>query len=119
MKPGTPTQRLPPSAPLLKIRYSVRKVVIATGQVSTIAGVAGTMGSRDGMGPVALFAGPQGLALDGAGNAYVGGIRGVPAGVDLWRFDLNPASVAYDPQLRPLANADQCAGSVAAQRRTA
>ena len=24
---------------------------------------------------------------------------------------------AYDPQLRPLANADQCAGSVAAQRR--
>ena len=26
---------------------------------------------------------------------------------------------AYDPQLRPLANADQCAGSIAAQRRTA
>jgi len=25
---------------------------------------------------------------------------------------------AYDPQLRPLANADQCAGSVAAQKRT-
>ena len=24
---------------------------------------------------------------------------------------------AYDPQLRPLANTDQCAGSVAAQRR--
>ena len=26
---------------------------------------------------------------------------------------------AYDPQLRPLANPDQCAGSVAAQRRAA
>jgi hypothetical protein len=26
---------------------------------------------------------------------------------------------AYDPQLRPLASADQCAGSVAAQKRTA
>jgi hypothetical protein len=26
---------------------------------------------------------------------------------------------AYDPQLRPLANTDQCAGSVAAQKRTA
>ena len=25
---------------------------------------------------------------------------------------------AYDPQLRPLANADQCAGSVAAHKRT-
>jgi hypothetical protein len=24
---------------------------------------------------------------------------------------------AYDPQLRPLVNVDQCAGSVAAQRR--
>jgi hypothetical protein len=26
---------------------------------------------------------------------------------------------AYDPQLRPLMNVDQCAGSVAAQKRTA
>jgi hypothetical protein len=40
------------------------------------------------------------IRVDVRGNCYVGGIRGVPAGVDLWRFDLNPASPGYDPQLR-------------------
>src|SRR5262249_34521225 len=40
------------------------------------------------------------IRVDLRGNAYVGGIRGVPAGVDLWRFDLNPTSATYDPQLR-------------------
>lgn len=37
---------------------------------------------------------------DFKGNAYVGGIRGFPAGVDLWYFDLNPASPTYDPFMR-------------------
>ncbi|NNC77662.1 MAG: exo-alpha-sialidase, partial [Woeseiaceae bacterium] len=32
--------------------------------------------------------------------AYVGAIRGVPAGVDLWYFDLNPASATFDPHMR-------------------
>ncbi len=40
------------------------------------------------------------IRVDVRGNCYVGGIRGVPAGVDLWRFDLDPASPGYDPQLR-------------------
>jgi hypothetical protein len=40
------------------------------------------------------------LRVDVRGNAYVGGIRGVPTGVDLWRFDLDPTSPTYDPQLR-------------------
>ncbi|MFN2475093.1 MAG: hypothetical protein ABR526_01965 [Chthoniobacterales bacterium] len=34
---------------------------------------------------------------DFKGNYYVGGIRGVPAGVDVWYFDLNPSSPTYDP----------------------
>ncbi len=38
--------------------------------------------------------------VDGRGNAYVCGIRGVPAGVDLWRFDLDPTSPTFDPELR-------------------
>jgi hypothetical protein len=38
--------------------------------------------------------------VDVRGNGYVGGIRGVPGGVDMWRFDLDPASPTYDPQLR-------------------
>ena len=40
------------------------------------------------------------IRVDVRGNAYVGGIRGVPAGVDLWRYDLDPSSPTYDPQLR-------------------
>ena len=37
---------------------------------------------------------------DYLGNHYVGGIRGVPAGVDLWYFDLRPGSSSYDPFMR-------------------
>ncbi|MDQ6624523.1 MAG: hypothetical protein M3Y69_00060 [Verrucomicrobiota bacterium] len=37
---------------------------------------------------------------DFAGNAYVGAIRGVPAGVDLWYFDLKPGSATFDPNMR-------------------
>src|SRR5205814_4215694 len=37
---------------------------------------------------------------DLAGNAFVGAIRGFPAGVDLWRFDLNPLSPSCDPNMR-------------------
>jgi len=37
--------------------------------------------------------------VDYQGNAYVGGIRGLLGGTDLWRFDLNPSSATYDPFL--------------------
>src|SRR6185503_15267434 len=40
------------------------------------------------------------IRVDVRGNCYVGGIRGVPAGVDLWRFDLDPASGGFDPLMR-------------------
>ena len=40
------------------------------------------------------------VRVDFQGNAYAGGIRGVPGGDDLWRFDLNPRSATYDPFLR-------------------
>jgi len=44
--------------------------------------------------------GEPSLRVDKFGNAYVAGIRGVPAGVDLWYFDLNPNSATYDPLMR-------------------
>jgi sugar lactone lactonase YvrE len=51
---------------------TIRKVVIATGQVTTFAGKAGDFGpSVDGTGPAAVFSRPMGLALDHAGNLYV------------------------------------------------
>jgi len=37
--------------------------------------------------------------VDYQGNAYVGGIRGLTGGNDVWRFDLNPKSATYDPFL--------------------
>src|SRR2546426_5682739 len=50
--------------------------------------------------PVAARDGEPSNRTDFQGNAYVSGIRGVPAGVDLWAFDLNPLSGTFDPQLR-------------------
>jgi hypothetical protein len=50
--------------------------------------------------PLALRDGEPSNRTDFAGNAYVGAIRGFPAGVDLWRFDLNPLSPSFDPNMR-------------------
>jgi sugar lactone lactonase YvrE len=49
---------------------TIRQIVIATGQVTTIAGVAGKTGSADGIGIAALFNDPESLATDGS-NIYV------------------------------------------------
>jgi sugar lactone lactonase YvrE len=49
----------------------IRKIVIATGVVTTLAGD-GTAGSDDGTLMTAQFDSPEGIAVDGAGNLYVG-----------------------------------------------
>jgi sugar lactone lactonase YvrE len=49
---------------------TVRKIVISTGAVTTIAGTAGTTGSADGTGTAATFLSPTGITTDGA-NLYV------------------------------------------------
>ena len=46
--------------------------------------------------PVATRDGEPSIRVDVRGNCYVGGIRGVPAGVDLWRFDLDKNSPSFD-----------------------
>ena len=50
---------------------TIRKVLAATGDVTTLAGVANQQGSDDGIGAAARFNGPGGLASDGAGNLFV------------------------------------------------
>ncbi len=50
---------------------TIRKVVIATGAVTTLAGSPGNNGSNDGTGAAARFDHPHGLTCDGAGNLYV------------------------------------------------
>ncbi|MFI5180843.1 MAG: hypothetical protein ACHQPI_05595 [Thermoanaerobaculia bacterium] len=50
--------------------HTIRKVTSA-GEVSTLAGLAGSYGSADGTGSAARFYGPSGVAADQAGNVYV------------------------------------------------
>ncbi len=50
---------------------TIRKVVVASGAVTTLAGSAGVEGSSDGTGTAAGFSRPLAVALDGAGNLYV------------------------------------------------
>jgi sugar lactone lactonase YvrE len=50
---------------------TIRRVIVSTGEVSTLAGTAGSQGSTDGAGDKAGFNHPQGLAIDGAGGLYV------------------------------------------------
>jgi hypothetical protein len=49
---------------------TIRKLVVATGAVTTIAGAAGVSQSLDGNGTAARFVGPVGVATDGA-NLYI------------------------------------------------
>lgn len=49
----------------------VRKIT-PDGTVSTLAGTPGLAGTEDGMGAAALFDAPEGIAVDAAGNIYVG-----------------------------------------------
>jgi hypothetical protein len=64
----------------------------------------------------ATFGAPALDRKDGATRA----LRYQSDGCSLWIYVSGGRAQfadAYDPQLRPLANKDQCAGSVAAQRR--
>jgi len=49
----------------------IRKIVTATGVVSTLAGINGKTGNANGTGILASFNGPAGVAVDGTGNVYV------------------------------------------------
>ena len=51
--------------------HTIRKVVLSTGVVSTVAGSAGTSGTTNGAGTAATFNFPEGMWGDGQGNLYV------------------------------------------------
>ena len=52
------------------MNFVIRKIT-SGGVSSTLAGLAGTFGTLDGMGSAARFNCPVGLAVDGSGNLYV------------------------------------------------
>jgi hypothetical protein len=49
---------------------TIRQIVISTGAVTTLAGLAGNLGSSDGTGSTARFNSPEGITTDGT-NLYV------------------------------------------------
>ncbi|HEX9103442.1 MAG TPA: hypothetical protein VF997_14620, partial [Polyangia bacterium] len=51
--------------------HTLRKIALATGTVTTLAGAAGVPGNVDGIGAAARFYKPKSLALDGAGHLFV------------------------------------------------
>ncbi len=51
--------------------HVIRQIIVATGVVSVLAGTCGITGSADGLGNVAFFDRPSGIATDLAGNIYV------------------------------------------------
>ena len=53
------------------VNSTIRKLVVSTGEVTTIAGTAGVFGSNDGIGPSAQFHLPSGITCDGNGNLYI------------------------------------------------
>ena len=52
------------------LNHTIRKIAVASGEVTTLAGTAGSSGSADGTGSAARFYGPRGIATDGI-NLYV------------------------------------------------
>jgi sugar lactone lactonase YvrE len=54
-----------------KDNHTIRRIS-TDGTVTTLAGLAGTSGSSDGVGSTARFFNPYGVAVDQAGNVYVG-----------------------------------------------
>src|SRR5262249_40019944 len=51
--------------------HTLRQLVAATGEVTTLAGSAGQSGSSDGPAATARFNHPQGVAYDHAGHLYI------------------------------------------------
>jgi sugar lactone lactonase YvrE len=51
--------------------HTIRKIVIATGEVETIAGEPGKSGSNDGVGSAARFNRPKGVAVDRKNQLFV------------------------------------------------
>ena len=82
------------------VNSTIRKIVIATGVVTTLAGAAGQEGTDDGTGASARFYRPFGIASDGAGNLYVadGIIRKVVIATGaVTTLTTGPGRDPYDP----------------------
>ncbi len=53
------------------VNHTLRRILLSSSAVTTVAGAVGSSGSSDGLGTAAKFVGPLGIAIDGAGSLYV------------------------------------------------
>ena len=96
------------------LNHAIRKIT-PDGMVTTLAGMAGALGSDDGLGSLARFTAPYGVAADGGGNVYVADyfnnlIRKItPAGL----VTTIGGSFELDPEAFPLNGSADGAGSAA------
>jgi hypothetical protein len=54
-----------------RMNSTIRKIELASGKVTTLAGMARVEGSSDGVGATARFYGPTDVAVDGRGNIFI------------------------------------------------
>ena len=78
--------------------HTIRQVS-AVAEVTTLAGSAGNPGSADGTGSAARFYNPYGVAVDSAGNVFVGDTYNnrISKGTPLLWFDTSPAGLHRTP----------------------
>jgi hypothetical protein len=79
---------------------TVRRIVLATGQVTTLAGAPGTSGSVDGTGAGALFNDPEGVSSGGAGALFVADANNGTIRKVVYPPDVAAATVQVGPRGR-------------------
>jgi sugar lactone lactonase YvrE len=82
--------------------HTIRRIVISTTAVTTVAGSAGSSGPLDGLGTAARFTAPQGVALDAAGSLFV---------ADTGNQLIRRGQAASAPTFTSLANATFAVGT--------
>jgi hypothetical protein len=71
------------------LNHTIRKIVISTGEVTTIAGVAGEQGYLHGVGSNARFQNPIGITTDGT-NLYVSEIHNAIRKIEISTGEVTP-----------------------------
>jgi sugar lactone lactonase YvrE len=96
--------------------HTIRRVVSATGETSTVAGIAGTSGSADGSGSAVRFFHPGGIVFDSTGDLYVADTDNHTARVGLVPF---APTIQTQPLTQTVTQGSNVQFSIAASGRPA
>jgi sugar lactone lactonase YvrE len=96
--------------------FTIRELVPSTGAVTTLAGLAGTSGSADGLGSAVRFFHPAGIAMDPSRNLYLADTDNHTVRVALLAV---APSIQTQPQSQAVTAGDSAQFSVTASGRPA